>query len=82
MTFSGHDDSTINIVLGLLLLLLLLVTQVELILVEFWITAVCLEFVDSKHTHNMPGALLLSTVPQYDHFVQGGHMALKVLESP
>jgi len=24
MTFSGHDDSTINIVLGLLLLLLLL----------------------------------------------------------
>ena len=53
MIFSGHDDSTINIVLGLLLLLLLLlVTQVELILVEFWITAVCLEFVDSKHTHN------------------------------
>ena len=26
MTFSGHDDSTINIVLGLLLLLLLLYT--------------------------------------------------------
>ena len=27
MTFSGHDDSTINIVLGLLLLLLLLTTK-------------------------------------------------------
>ena len=27
MTFSGHDDSTINIVLGLLLLLLLLLFQ-------------------------------------------------------
>jgi len=27
MTFSGHDDSTINIVLGLLLLLLLLLLR-------------------------------------------------------
>jgi len=29
MTFSGHDDSTINIVLGLLLLLLLLLLPPE-----------------------------------------------------
>jgi len=31
MTFSGHDDSTINIVLGLLLLLLLLLSTYELL---------------------------------------------------
>ena len=33
MTFSGHDDSTVNIVLGLLLLLLLLLVIVVVVVV-------------------------------------------------
>ena len=34
MTFSGHDDSTINIVLGLLLLLLLLLLGALVVLLH------------------------------------------------
>ena len=34
MTFSGHDDNTINIVLGLLLLLLLLIRSDPRLVIE------------------------------------------------
>ena len=45
MTFSGHDDSTINIVLGLLLLLLLLLQTVT---TAHNTTSVCLQYTASR----------------------------------